>query len=155
MVTFVSGNTPVFIPVSFLKIIFYSSNKNISGMEQKIADKTCLSCGKILHGRLDKKYCNDSCRNNYNNELRSSDNNYVRNVNNALRKNCRILEQCFNGERKMAKTTRDKLVKEGFNFKYITHTYTNKKGNVYRFCYYVGYLPLENDWYLVVNNSEE
>jgi len=30
-------------------------------------NKTCLACGKILKGRVDKKFCDDYCRNNYNN----------------------------------------------------------------------------------------
>jgi hypothetical protein len=33
----------------------------------------------------------------------------------------------------MAKTTKDKLLQKGFQFKYITHIYTNKKGNTYFF----------------------
>jgi hypothetical protein len=47
------------------------------------------------------------------------------------------------------------LIREGFRFKYITHTYTNKKGNTYFFCYEFGYLPLEHDQYLVVRRKEE
>ena len=30
-------------------------------------NKKCLSCGKLLKGRVDKKFCDDYCRNNYNN----------------------------------------------------------------------------------------
>lgn len=55
-------------------------------------EKTCLACDKPLKGRLDKKFCDDYCRNNYNNRLNSDQSNYVRNVNNILRKNRRILE---------------------------------------------------------------
>ena len=38
---------------------------------------------------------------------------------------------------------------------YFKHTYTNKKGNTYFFCYDTGYLVLENDWYLLVKRKEE
>jgi hypothetical protein len=55
----------------------------------------------------------------------------------------------------MAKTTKTKLLEKGFLFKYFTHTYTNKKGTVYFFCYDLGYLPLENDWYLLVKRKKE
>jgi len=116
--------------------------------------KTCLSCGKTVKGRSDKKFCDDYCRNNFNNELKAESNNYVRNINNALKKNRRILEELLLPE-EMKKTTKEKLLHFGFQFKYITHTYTNKKGNTYFFCYEYGYLPLEHDWYLVVKRKEE
>ena len=116
--------------------------------------KLCLTCSKPIKGRTDKKFCDDYCRNNYNNQLKSNTTNHVRNINNALGKNRRILENFF-GKEDIIKTTKDKLLEKGFQFKYITHTYTNKKGNVYFFCYDVGYLPLENDWYLLVKRKEE
>jgi len=117
--------------------------------------RLCLNCDKPLKGRTDKKFCDDYCRNNYNNQLKSNTINLVRNVNNALGKNRRILENLFIAGEEMAKTTRDKLLQKGFQFKYITHTYTNKKGNTYFFCYDIGYLPLESDWYLLVKRKEE
>lgn len=117
--------------------------------------KTCLTCGKAIRGRTDKKYCDDYCRNNYNNQVKGADNNVVRNINNALRKNRRILSELLQDGEEMAKTTRDRLLQTGFNFMYLTHTYTNKKGNVYCFCYDYGYLPLENNWYLLVRRKEE
>ena len=116
--------------------------------------KLCLTCSKPIKGRTDKKFCDDYCRNNYNNQLKSNTINLVRNINNALTKNRRILENFF-GKEEMIKTTKDKLLEKGFQFKYITHTYTNRKGNVYFFCYDIGYLPLENDWYLLVKRKEE
>uniref|UniRef100_UPI00374D4ADE DUF2116 family Zn-ribbon domain-containing protein n=2 Tax=Ferruginibacter sp. TaxID=1940288 RepID=UPI00374D4ADE len=61
-------------------------------MTTDIAFKKCLTCGKTIKGRTDKKFCDDYCRNGYNNQLKAGDNNYVRNINNALRKNRRILE---------------------------------------------------------------
>lgn len=118
------------------------------------AKKLCLACSKPIKGRTDKKFCDDYCRNNYNNQLKSGTINLVRNINNALGKNRRILENFF-GKEDMIKTTKDKLLEKGFQFKYITNTYTNNKGKVYFFCYDIGYLPLENDWYLLVKRKEE
>lgn len=117
--------------------------------------KICLSCNKVLKGRTDKKFCDDYCRNNFNNLLKGDNNNYVRNINNALRKNRRILEALLPEQEDMAKANKDKLLQKDFQFKYSTHTYTNKKGNTYYFCYEYGYLPLENDWYLIVRRREE
>ncbi len=124
-------------------------------MTAEIKPRLCLNCNKPVKGRTDKKFCDDYCRNNYNNQLKSSTINLVRNINNALGKNRRILENLFTEGEEMAKTNKSKLLQKGFQFKYITHTYTNKKGNVYFFCYDLGYLPLENDWYLLVKRKEE
>ncbi len=116
--------------------------------------KLCLACEKSLHGRADKKFCNDYCRNIYNNQLKSNTGTTVRIINNQLLKNRKVLETIMHGE-DMIKTPKEKLLQEGFQFKYLTHTYTNKKGNVYFFCYEFGYLHLENDWYLLVKRKEE
>jgi len=118
------------------------------------ATKTCLACGKTLNGRADKKFCNDYCRNAYNNQLKSANSPIVRNINNTLIKNRRILEAML-GEEKMVKQPKEKLLNLGFSFKYITHQYINQKGNVYFFCYEYGYLPLEHDLYLIVKRKEE
>ena len=112
--------------------------------------KNCLACDKPVKGRTDKKFCDDLCRNKYNNHLKAGCNNYVRNINNALGKNRRILESLLPGQEEMGKVSKEKLLQEGFQFKYITHIYRNKKGTTYYFCYDHGYLLLENDWYLVV-----
>ena len=117
--------------------------------------KLCLACNKAVKGRTDKKFCDDYCRNNYNNQLKADSNNQVRNINNALGKNRRILDSFLSAGEEMCKTTKEKLLHKGFQFKYITHIYTNKKGNTYFFCYDYGYLPLENDWFLIVKRKEE
>ncbi len=117
--------------------------------------KNCLACNKSIRGRTDKKFCDDYCRNAYNNQLKSGSNNTVRNINNALRKNRRILEELLQPNEKMVKINREKLLHHGFQFKYLTHTYTNQKGNAYHFCYEYGYLQLENNWYLIVKRKSE
>jgi predicted nucleic acid-binding Zn ribbon protein len=123
--------------------------------QPKSAIKTCLACNKPIKGRSDKKFCDDSCRNNYNNELKSISNNQMRNVNNALGKNRRILEELLPEGKEIVKTTKEKLLQKGFLFKYITNIYTTKEGKVYYYCYDYGYLPLDNDWYLIVRRKEE
>lgn len=121
----------------------------------KTESKNCLACDKPLKGRSDKKFCDDYCRNNYNNQLKSITNNQVRNINNALSKNRRILEELIPSGEEMTKTNKEKLLQKGFLFKYVTHLYTTKSGKTYYYCYDYGYLPLENDWYLIVRRKEE
>ena len=119
--------------------------------------KKCLACGKQLKGRIDKKFCDDYCRNSYNNQQKAkgSHSSYVRNVNNALLKNRKVLETILQDTEETAKANKEKLQRLGFQFKYLTHTYTNKTGKTYFYCYDYGYLPLDNDWYLIVKRKEE
>ena len=113
--------------------------------------KTCLDCGDELIGRVDKKFCNDLCRNNYNNKLNKDVNNLVRNINNILRKNRRILAELTpNGK---ARIPKEKLILKGFNFNFYTSLYTTKTGNTYYFCYEYGYLNLEDDYLALVKNE--
>jgi hypothetical protein len=122
-------------------------------MLQATATKTCLYCDSVLHGRADKKFCNDYCRNAYNNQLKSANSPIVRNINNALIKNRRILDNML-GEEKIIKRPRQKFLEQGFNFKYFTHHYTNQKGDTYLFCYEYGYLAIGHDWFLIVKRKE-
>ena len=119
--------------------------------------KSCLACGKMLKGRVDKKFCDDYCRNNYNNQQKAkgSQSTYVRNINNTLLKNRKILESILPDTEETAKASKDKLLRLGFHFKYLTHIYTTKTGKTYFYCYDYGYLPLEHDWYLIVKKKEE
>jgi hypothetical protein len=121
----------------------------------KKEEKRCLACDKPLKGRSDKKFCDDYCRSAYNNELKSAINNQMRNINNALGKNRRILEELLPENEETAKTTKEKLLQKGFLFKYVTHLYTTKSGKIYHYCYDYGYLPLDNDWFLIVRKKEE
>jgi predicted nucleic acid-binding Zn ribbon protein len=124
-------------------------------MMQATENKKCIYCGSTIKGRADKKFCNDYCRNAYNNQLKSNSNNLVRNINNALSKNRRILESILPETEETAKASKEKLTRLGFQFKYLTHTYVTKSGKTYFYCYDHGYLPLDNDWYLVVKRKEE
>ena len=113
--------------------------------------KTCPECGDKIIGRADKKFCSDACRNSYNNRKNSDTKNLMRNVNNKLRKNYRILDK-LNPEDK-TKTTKNRLVDAGFDFNYFTSIYTTKAGTTYYFVYDQGYLPLEGDFYALVKRT--
>ena len=112
-----------------------------------------MSCGELVRGRSDKKFCNDYCRNAFNNQLKKS-NGHVRVINTILGKNHRILERLLPEGKKTSRISKENLYRLGFQFTYITHTYTNKEGKTYYYCYDYGYLPLGNDWYLIVKKKE-
>lgn len=112
----------------------------------------CLECGEKIIGRSDKKFCNDGCRNAYNNKQNKDTSNLMRNINNKLRRNYRILSE-HNFTDGKAKTTKQKLSTNGFDFTYFTHLKVYKNGAEYRFVYDTGYKFLEDDWILIVKNE--
>ena len=113
--------------------------------------KNCLECNEKIVGREDKKFCSDGCRNAYNNKINKDSNNYMRNVNNKLRKNYRILSEA-NTEGK-SKITKTKLLSKGFDFDYFTNILNTNTGNTYYFVYDQGYRFLENDFYMLVKKD--
>ncbi|MDD2527931.1 MAG: hypothetical protein PHW35_08345 [Lentimicrobiaceae bacterium] len=116
-------------------------------------ERTCLDCGAPLVGRADKKFCDDQCRNNYNNRQNSDTSSQMRNINNILRKNRRILAGLIPDDK--ITVHKDKLSSEGFNFNYITHLYVTQKGSTYRFVYEYGYLELDKDFYMLVHRKKQ
>lgn len=117
--------------------------------------RTCLACNKALHGRADKKFCDDYCRSAYNNRLMADEIVLMKRINGILKKNRRLLLQQIPAGEEMGKCSRKKLLEAGYDFTYFTHQYTNKKGNVYGFVYEYGYLPIEGDWVLIVKRSKQ
>lgn len=113
--------------------------------------KACLECGEKIVGREDKKFCSDGCRNSYNNKMNKDHTNLMRNINNKLRKNYRVLAE-LNPEGK-TKTNRNKLLSKGFDFELITSIYKTKTGNTYYFVYDYGYMELENEQYILVKKE--
>lgn len=112
----------------------------------------CIECDTEIRGRADKKFCSDYCRNAYNNKLNKDSKNLVRNINNRLRKNYRILDS-FELKDGKTRTTKTRLLDKGFDFEYLTNLYTTKKGTTYFFVYDLGYLPLDNDFYMIVKRE--
>lgn len=113
--------------------------------------KSCIECGEKIVGRIDKKFCSDYCRNAFNNKINKDQNNLVRNINNRLRKNYRILEELNPTDK--TRTSRSKLLAKGFSFDYFTSIYTTKTGTIYYFVYDQGYLPLEGEFYALVKRT--
>ena len=117
-------------------------------MENK---RTCPVCGDEIIGRIDKRFCSDQCRTEFNNKNNRDSTNTIRRINGILRKNRRILLE-LNPEGK-TKVSKRRLIDKGFDFRYFTSIYTTKTGNTYYFCYEQGYLPLEKDFYALVTRN--
>lgn len=117
--------------------------------------RTCLECGAVIRGRIDKKFCNDQCRNGYHNRVKAEMSSTMKQVNQVLKHNREVLRQLIPEVKGKTTVNRDRLLQEGFDFTYHTHTYTTRKGHHYTFCYEYGYLPLENDIIMLVKRDED
>jgi predicted nucleic acid-binding Zn ribbon protein len=114
--------------------------------------RICLACEEALKGRIDQKFCSDYCRNSFNNSVDKGSKNLIRNVNNRLRKNYKILSE-LNGSGK-TKVTRTKLYDNGFDFQFFTSIYKTKAGNTYFYVYNEGYLALESELFLLIRKEK-
>ena len=107
-----------------------------------IEKKCCENCGDSINGRSDKKFCNDYCRNAFNNKLSNGSAQQTRPIIAALIKNRRILQEAFkknDGELLDKKT----LAILGFDPRYCTeHKQIN--GENYYFSFDVGFKDCEN-----------
>ncbi|MFQ3213912.1 MAG: hypothetical protein ACJAT1_000238 [Marivirga sp.] len=111
--------------------------------------KTCQHCEGPLRGRADKKFCDDYCRNSFNNAINRDKNQKIRNINHALRKNRYILE-CLLEKRNRRKINKEHLINNGFQTKYYTHTAINNKGDLIYCIYDYGITSLEEEWITVI-----
>ncbi len=115
------------------------------------SNKYCLVCNEKLTGRKDKKFCNSYCRTYYHNTQNRNSTNYIKNINNILRKNRNILAELNPVNNTVV--TRQSLLTKGFKFKYFTSVYVTKKNNIYKLCYDQGYRDIGNDKYLLVKQK--
>ena len=113
-------------------------------------ERTCEECGGLLHGRMGKRFCSDYCRNTHNNRLNSDVTLHIRNINNSLRRNRRILQLLNPAGR--TRVHKEKLAARGFDFRLHTSVAT-KEGVTYYYCYEQGYLPMEKDYYLLIRKD--
>jgi len=114
----------------------------------------CQSCSQVLYGRLDKKFCDEGCRNNFNNQQNSIQNKEIRIINRVLKRNRVILLAILSLGKKPTVVGKEYLLLEGFNFRYMTHQGVGSDGQLYPFCYDVGLVSLKNREYQIVHEKD-
>lgn len=108
----------------------------------------CPECGVPIVGRSDKKYCDDGCRNSYNNKMNRDQNNFMRNINRIIRKNRKILLQMKQSHKDLDYLI---LLHLGFNFSYFTQCKITD-GKIRRiFCYEIGIEMKEKDIWEIIS----
>lgn len=116
-------------------------------------EQYCLYCGFQTKGRTDKRFCDVICRSAYHNEAKRESAKQLRDINNALRKNRRILAAFLSDGDSSVKVKKGRLLELGFDFQYHTHIRQAGVGKVYHYCYEYGYKELDNDWFLIVHQK--
>lgn len=114
-------------------------------------ERLCLDCGNIINGRIDKKFCNDVCRTNYNNAFKLEDGHFLKQINQILKRNRKILKDRYPNEQ--VKVKLHDLVKKGFDFDFHTHRMTTNNGQTYFFCYEYGYAVLPSGELMVIKRE--
>ena len=110
--------------------------------------KTCSYCGKELLGRADKKYCDDSCRNNHYYKIKKDKSSLIRNINDSLLCNRDILKVLCKG--KKTKLKKQQLVARGFDFEMLTNVYYTRKNGCYRVVYDYAYRFINEEELLLI-----
>jgi hypothetical protein len=102
----------------------------------------CLYCGNALKGRTDKKFCNELCRNAFNNGKKTAERKSIQQVDQSLKRNRKILATIIE-DSEIAIVDKFSLVKMGFDSKYHTHQLVNRKNETYKYCYDLGWKEID------------
>jgi len=120
-------------------------------------ERKCPNCNELIEGRVGKVFCNNYCKSNYHYEERkNSPATTFSKIDKQLRLNRKLLKH-FNQSGKST-IRKDKILEAGFNPKFFTHYWKNQKGQVYLFCYDVGFLELDENGktkYVLVDYQEQ
>ena len=120
-------------------------------------EKRCPNCNELIIGRIDKVFCNAYCKSNYHYEnKKKQEPSLFQKIDKQLKLNRRLLSH-FNQSGKSI-IRKEKLLEAGFNPNYFTHYWKNPKGQVYLFCYDVGFLELKDNGrnkYVLVDYQEK
>ena len=137
-------------------------------MEEVVTAKACLNCGDpVGAGRKDKKYCSEACKTEYNNKLQEQKRgakkqeeelslpDFITKIQNILVRNREILDTMLrDGEGRKRFEKRD-LLGRGFNVKYFTSQAPTAEGEVYCFCFEMGYKEIEDDRVVIIRRERE
>ncbi|PWS30262.1 hypothetical protein [Pedobacter paludis] len=102
--------------------------------------KTCDYCGRVLHGRSDQRFCNDSCRNNFNRRKRAAEkieeHENTPEIFRIIKKNYELLKKVYRRpmEADVSGTMKtEEFLLMGVNPRFCTSSFTDSQGMTW-FC---------------------
>lgn len=111
-------------------------------------NRKCLLCHKALIGRADKKFCDETCRNTYNNKITSQSRMGMRSAQSILTRNRKILHELLGNESKKS-VNLAMLLSKGYHLDYLTCIKTAQNGRLSKFCFEFGLRELDNEMILI------
>lgn len=105
--------------------------------------RMCPVCEAPIKGRDDKIFCSPNCKSAHQYEHRKELDKTFITIDRQLKINRKVLKK-YN-QTGMTSIRQSVLHEEGFNPKYFTHYWKNKKGDVYLFSYDFGILKLKEE----------
>lgn len=102
-------------------------------------ERLCLSCQKLVEGRIDKLFCSGYCKSAFHyHKNKTNSKTRFQTVDEHLKRNRSVLKNFHkSGLTTVLKTD---LLSKGFNPNYFTNYWKNKQNDVYLFCYEYGFL---------------
>lgn len=111
----------------------------------------CKVCGKPLQGRIDKKYCDINCKNQYHIDMRSLHLDEVNMEMKFLLRNRTILHELLDQKGvKKRKIKRYALQRKGFRFQNYTGNYLNKQGKTYHYVFDYSFMNFSDQEVLII-----
>jgi hypothetical protein len=112
----------------------------------------CQQCGKTLHGRTDKKFCDSTCKNTFNFAKRRDTRKEVKEIDGYLHRNREILATLM-GESKKEMIDRAVLTRAKFKWDFMTGVYKNKEGKWYHLVYDFAWMEFTDQQVLIVRKA--
>lgn len=132
-------------------LVCYTGSTRIIFVHLNMAEPIgyCLQCkGPIYVGRSIKKFCNPECKDKYNNAIKIKEQQEIKKVDTALRRNRRALKKLYNAKKPEQLFSREQLIQEGYEFGFLTHIVTTRtNGHELIFCYDYGMREVLKDKY--------
>ena len=110
-------------------------------------ERRCLYCDAPLSGRIDKKYCDDNCRNNHYYNIKKKNSDIVVSINKILLNNRNILKSLYKNK---SKINRQYLLDKQFDFDLFTGVYRTKTKSEYVVIYDYAYKFVDDDEIVVI-----
>lgn len=120
-------------------------------MLNSTSNRVCQCCKSPITGREDKRFCNDYCRIDYHNQRYKDTQAVVRNVNNQLNKNRKILNLLLTEER-VRNVSRTLLNELGYNFNFLTQMIDSEQGPQF-LCYDLGLIMHDENEFEIIRKS--
>ena len=112
--------------------------------------RECAECGHKLVGRTDKKFCNDYCRNSFNNKRYRKEQYAKREIQGVLNVNYSILKSICS-QNSVAESTLDHLAEKGYQMRFFTNLSLTGEGEVLRQCFDMSLLTKEDGSLFIIN----